>query len=107
MGSPIFRMPAAVGKYTHPWMQSLPQSRSQAYDYAYKAAATLLFVGAMWGFVEVGRGSYYIAMDNHGTPVVPSGSDKKVGWRNTFIVTSGPGMSLKAKICVVSKAENS
>lgn len=59
-GRPTFKLPENAGKYVHPWLKPLPKGRASAYDLAYRAVVTGLIAFAVYGSVEVARGSYYI-----------------------------------------------
>jgi hypothetical protein len=61
MSQPSGAAAMQAGKYSHPWMKSLPTGRAKAYDLAYKATTTLLAGFAAYGFFEVARGAWFIA----------------------------------------------
>lgn len=61
--------PRPDGKYNHPWIQSLPAGRAKVYNVLHKTVTAGLILFAVYGGVEVVRGSYYI-LQSAGKPVV-------------------------------------
>lgn len=54
-----------TGRFQHPWLTPLPTGRARIYDVMYKSVTTLLVAFSVYGFYEVGRGTYYVMNSNH------------------------------------------